>query len=97
MDLSSKVTWCIDPRYSTYLNQYGRVVQLTQQHHPNLEEQKTIMQNWKSSWESKVLGPSSVKSQLKSVLFSQQHVEKLEIFLDNLCKVLHERAADSLV
>ena len=28
MDLSSKVTWCIDPRYSTYLNQYGRVVLL---------------------------------------------------------------------
>ena len=30
------------------------------------------IQNWKSSWDAKILGPTSVKTQLKAVLFSQQ-------------------------
>ena len=51
-----------------------------------------IIQNWKSSWDSKILGPISVKTQLKAVLFSQQHPSKLDFFLQNLLKTLHTRA-----
>ena len=48
VDLCSKVVWCIDPRYSTYLDQFGKVKQLMQTYHPS-EKEKMIMQNWKSS------------------------------------------------
>ena len=51
-----------------------------------------IIQNWKSSWDANVLGPTSVKTQLKSVLFSQQSSSNLETFLKNLLKTLHARA-----
>ena len=92
VDVCSKTLWCIDPRYSTYLEQYGRVKQLMQTYHPSEEEEKMIIQNWKSSWDSKILGPISVKTQLKTVLFSQQHSQDLEKFLQNLLKTLHARA-----
>ena len=65
---------------------------LTQRCQPTEEEEKIIIQNWKSSWDAKILGPSSVKSQLKAVLFSQQYVNKLETFTKNLLMTLHERA-----
>ena len=61
VDLCSKITWCIDPRHATFLDQFGKVKQLMQTYHPNEEEEKMIIQNWKSSWDSKVLGPTSVK------------------------------------
>ena len=80
VDLCTKITWCIDPRYATNLEQYGKVKQLMQTYHPSEEEEKMIVQNWKSSWDAKVLGPFQVKSQLKATLFSQQHAANLEIF-----------------
>ena len=64
----------------------GKVKQWMQTYHPSDEEEKMIIQNWKSSWDSKILGPISVKTQLKAVLFSQQHSSNLEIFLQNLLK-----------
>ena len=63
-----------------------------QTYHPSDEEEKMIIQNWKSSWDSKILGPISVKTQLKAVLFSQQYSQDLENFLQNLLKTLHTRS-----
>ena len=92
VDLCAKVIWCIDPRFSTYLSQYGKVKSLTQQYNPTIEEQQTIVNYWKTSWDSKVLGPVSVKSQLKQILFSPKHMANLDDFLKNLLKTLFDRA-----
>lgn len=40
-----------------------------------------IIQNWKSSWDTNVLGPTQVKSQLKYRLFSQPSVLDFGFFL----------------
>ena len=61
------------------------------QYHTTAEEEAMIIQHWKPSWDSEVLGPKAVKSQLKSVLFLQQHLVSLETFLQNLLKTLNNR------
>ena len=72
---------CTDPGYSTYLDQFGKVKRRTLTCHPSEEEEKMIIQNWKSSWDTKILGPTSVKTQLKAASSSQQSSVNLEIFL----------------
>ena len=92
VDMRSRVAWRVDPRLAAYLEQRGKAKRLTQTYHPSDEEEKTIIQSWKSSWSSKALGLISAKTQLKAALSSQQRSSKLEAFLQSLLRALRARA-----
>ena len=84
VDVCSKIMWRVDPRLPTRLEQLDKVKRLTLTYHPSEEEEKMIIQSWKSSWDSKALGPISVKTQLKAALLSRQSSVSLETFLKSL-------------
>ena len=91
VDLCSKIVFNIDPRYPTFLQQYGKVKNILDIYSPTEEEQRLIMEYWKTTWNEKVLGPTQVKAQLKSTLFSATKTTSLDTFMKNLLCVLHER------
>lgn len=41
---------------------------------PNQEEQRLIIEHWKTNWNDKVLGLTQVRAQLKSSIFSATNV-----------------------
>ena len=94
VELCSKIIFNIDPRYPTFLSQYGKIKSLIDTYSPTAEEEKMIVESWKKSWDEKILGPPQVKTQLKASLFTQQNMASLEIFMKNLLTTLHERMMD---
>ena len=50
VDLCSHIVFCVDPRYPTFLRQYGEVKNILDVYSPTQEEQKLIIDYWKSTW-----------------------------------------------
>ena len=69
VELCSRIIFNIDPRFPTFLSQYGKVKQLIDTYSPTAEEEKMIVESWKKTWDEKILGPQQVKTQLKETIF----------------------------
>ena len=88
VELFSKIIFNIDPRYPTFLSQFGKVKSLIDTYSPTEEEEKMILESWKKSWDDKILGPQQVKTQLKASLFTPKNMTSLDNFMKNLLIIL---------
>ena len=82
VELCSKIIFNIDPRFPTFLSQYGKVKQLIDTYSKTAEEEKMIVESWKKTWDEKILGPQQVQGTVYKfmwiIISNQKHpVERL--------------------